>query len=213
MGLLLVLLLSVTLQAPFVEAGARMLGSPAQRTIDVTVEVEGSPTTVMARITDATGEIASVAMVPRGGGSYGQVIRLEDWEDVAISFEYISAEGESTTSSASSLSTLGIDVPGASPPVTASPEEDGRGSGLSPWILVAIASVLGALVVAGFWSTGGLGDVVRSRPADWTYAASAGLPDEPPAKPAGPGGDRVVGEDAEHVGNSLDDPVESSKGS
>ena len=76
-----------------------------------TVTVEGEPTAVIARITDESGEIGSTALVPRGEGAFGQVIRLEKWEDLAISFEYLSAEGESTISSASTLSALGIEIP------------------------------------------------------------------------------------------------------
>lgn len=196
MGLLIALLLTVTLQAPFVEAEAQMLGAPSARTVDVTVRVDGAPVTVIARITDEQGEIGSVALVPRGSDAYGQVITLEAWEDVAITFEYISAEGETHLSSASTLSALGVDVPGLSPPVTEAPEEED--GGVNPWLIAGIAAALGAIVLMGFWSTGGLTDVFRSKPDDWTYAATAGLSDEPSPPPA----------DAADDDNAEDDVVE-----
>lgn len=197
MGLVIALLLSVTLQAPFVEAEAQILGAPSARTIDVTVRVEGQPTAVIARITDESGEVGSTALVPRGEGAFGQVIRLEKWEDLAISFEYLSPEGESSISSASTLSALGIEIPGAAPPVTAPPVEEG--SGIDPRLLAAIAGALGAIVLAGFWSTGAMSDTLRTKTDDWSYAATAGA-DDAPREP----------ESADTQGDDPLDTVESS---
>lgn len=200
MGLLLTILLSVTLQAPFVEAEAQMLGAPSARTIDVTVTVEGEPASVVAKITDGSGGSQSVALVQRGEGTYGQVIRLSEWDDVQISFEYVSAEGEASTSSTSTLAALGVAVPGAAPPVTEAPEPEA--SGISPWAIAGIAAALGAVVLLGFWSTGGLADTLRSRSDDWTYAATAGLSEEMPAAPPEP--PAADGDD------SVDETVEST---
>ena len=182
MGLLIAILLSVTLQPPFIEAEAEMLGAPSATTIDVNVRVEGTPTAVLARITGLAGEQPPVALVPRGGDTYGQVIRLTAWEDVQISFEYIGVDGETAISDASTLSALGVDVPGATPTTTAVPPPEE--SGISPWAIAGIAAALGAFVVLIFWSYGGLSDSLRSRDAEWTYAATAGLPDEPVAEEA-----------------------------
>jgi hypothetical protein len=200
MGLLLTILLSVTLQAPFVEAEAHILGVPSARTVEVTVTVEGEPISVAARITDQTGATQSVALVQRGDGKFGQVMRLKDWADMEVSFEYVSVEGESTISSTSTLSALGVAIPGAAPPVTAAPEP--VSSGINPWIVAGIAAALGTIVLLGFWSTGGLADTLRPRSEDWTYAAAAGISDDAPPAPKQSSG--KPGEDA------VDDPVESS---
>lgn len=186
MDFLLAILLTVTLQPPFGEAEAQILGVPAARTIDVSVEVEGAPVAVLARITGLAGELDPVALVPRGPGTYGQVIRLTAWEDVSISFEYISGDGETTISSPSTLTALGLDLEAARPtvPVPAADED----SGIDPWVLVGVAAGLGAVVVLAATS-GGLLESVRSRSLDWTYAATSGadLPDateEPADQPA-----------------------------
>jgi hypothetical protein len=200
MGLLLTILLSVTLQAPFVQAEAQILGVPAARTVDVTVTVEGEPMSVAARITDGAGSTQVVALVQRGEGTFGQVVRLAEWADMEIAFEYVSAEGESTISSTSTLSALGVEIPGAAPPVTAAPES--APSRINPLMVAGIAVALGAIVLLGFWSTGGLADTLRPRSDDWTYAATAGInDDEPPARKQSPG---ATGDDP------IDDPVESS---
>jgi hypothetical protein len=74
--LLLAILLSVTLTPPFGEAEARALTVTGAITIDVSVEVEGTPTTVIARITGLAGELPPQALVERGGGIWGTIIRL-----------------------------------------------------------------------------------------------------------------------------------------
>ena len=121
MSLLIAILLSVTLQAPFGEAGAQILGAPGARTFDLTVQVEGTPAAVIARMTGVAGELDPVALVPRGSGIYGQVVRLTAWEDISISFEYIAADGETTISAASTLSALGVEVDDAKPTVETPP--------------------------------------------------------------------------------------------
>ena len=180
MSLLIAILLTVTLQAPFGEAGAQILGAPGARTFDLTVQVEGTPAAVIARMTGVAGELDPVALVPRGSGVYGQVVRLTAWEDISISFEYIAADGETTISAASTLSALGVEVDDAKPSVeTPPPVEE---TGLDPVLLGGLAAALAAVVLMGFWASGALSDMFRSKPSEWTYAAAAGLPDEPPAK-------------------------------
>ena len=174
MALLFAVLLSVTLSPPFGDAEARTLGAPSARTIDVSVEVEGTPAAVLARVVDVDGiELPPVALVPRGIGAYGQTIRLTAWEDVQISFEYIGADGESVVSAASSLSALGVD-PELMAPTVPEPPTPQEESGFSPWLLAGIAAAVVAIVLVLFWLSGGLSDSLK--PADWTYAGTD--PDE-----------------------------------
>ncbi len=170
MTTLLAVLLTVTLQAPFGEAEVQVLGAPSARTIDVTVEVEGEPVAVLARITTLTGELDPVALVSRGGGRYGQAIRLTEWEDAAIAFEYIGADGTTTISAASTLTELGVDPELVRPSVSVAPPES-EGLPIDPWLLAAGAAALAAVVLLGFWASGSLGDFGKSE--DWTYTGSA----------------------------------------
>ena len=167
MALLFAILLTVTLSAPFGDAEAQALGAPSARTIDVTVEVEGTPVAVIARIVGIGGELDPVALVPRGTGAYGQVIKLTEWEDVQISFEYIGADGETTISAASSLSALGVDPQLMRPTVPSGPTPQEE-SGVEPWLFVALAAGLIAIVLVLFWASGGLREALK--PEDWTFA-------------------------------------------
>lgn len=179
MALLFAILLTVTLASPFGDAEAHALGAPSARTIDVTVEVEGAPAAVIARITGIGGELDPVALVPRGVGAYGQTIKLTAWEDVQISFEYIGTDGETTISAASSLSALGVDPELMRPTVASgpSPQEE---SGVDPRLFVALAAGLIAIVIVLFWVSGGLRESLK--PEDWTFApVDEGDEDEKPA--------------------------------
>ena len=68
-------------------------------------------------------------------------------------------------------------------------------TGLDPLLLGGLAAALAAVVLMGFWASGTLSDVFRSKPSEWTYAAAAGLPDEPPAK-ADPAEEPVAAEES-----------------
>ena len=63
MGLLLAILLSVALQPPFVEAEATALDATGVLVVDVSVEVEGEPTAVLARMVALEGELPTLALV------------------------------------------------------------------------------------------------------------------------------------------------------
>ena len=166
--LLLAILLSVTLTPPFGEAEARALTVTGAITIDVSVEVEGTPTTVIARITGLAGELPPQALVERGGGIWGTIIRLTGREDVLIAFEYIDADGTTTISESSRLTALGVDPAVIAPslPTTPPPDEPG----IDPLLLAGVAAALGALVLFGFWAGSGIKESVK--PTDWTYAST-----------------------------------------
>ncbi len=192
--LLLAILLSVTLTPPFGEAEARALTVTGAITIDVSVKVEGTPTTVIARITGLAGELPPQALVDRGGGIWGTIIRLTGREDVLIAFEYIDADGTTTISSSSKLTALGVDPAVIAPslPTTPPPDEPG----IDPFLIAGLAAALGALILFGVWAGAGIKESVK--PTDWTYASTeaakgpSGDEDEEPsskAKDGGPGDD------------------------
>lgn len=182
--LLLAIVLAVTLTPPFGEAEARALTVTGGITIDVSVEVEGTPTTVIARITGLAGELPPQALVDRGGGIWGTIIQLTGREDVLIAFEYIDADGTTVISSSSKLTALGVDPAVIAPnlPTTPPPEEPG----LDPWLLAGLAAALGALVLFGVWAGSGFKESMN--PTGWTYASTEaakesgdGVDEEPPS--------------------------------
>jgi hypothetical protein len=168
--LLLAILLSVTLTPPFGEAKARALTVTDPITIDVSVEVEGTPTTVIARITGLAGELPPQALVERGGGIWGTIIRLTEREDVLIAFEYIDADGTTTISDSSRLTELGVDPAVIAPNLPTTPPPDEPGIEIDPVLLAGVAAALGALVLVGFWAGSGIKESVK--PTDWTYAST-----------------------------------------
>lgn len=199
--LLLAILLSVTLTPPFGEAEARALTVTGAITIDVSVEVEGTPTTVIARITGLGGELPPQALVERGGGIWGTIIRLTGREDVLIAFEYIDVDGTTTISDSSRLTELGVDPAVIAPslPTTPPPDEPG----IDPLLVAGVAAALGALVLFGFWAGSGLKESVK--PTDWTYASTDA------AKQAGDdGGDEESSSETEDGEPADDDDGEES---
>ncbi len=199
--LLLAILLSVTLTPPFGEAEARALTVTGAITIDVSVEVEGTPTTVIARITGLGGELPPQALVERGGGIWGTIIRLTGREDVLIAFEYIEADGTTTISDSSRLTELGVDPAVIAPslPTTPPPDEPG----IDPLLLAGVAAALGALVLFGFWAGSGLKESVK--PTDWTYASTDA------AKQAGDDDDGGESSSETEDGEPADDVDEASE--
>lgn len=199
--LLLAILLSVTLTPPFGEAEARALTVTGAITIDVSVEVEGTPTTVIARITGLGGELPPQALVERGGGIWGTIIRLTGREDVLIAFEYIEADGTTTISDSSRLTELGVDPAVIAPslPTTPPPDEPG----IDPLLVAGVAAALGALVLFGFWAGSGLKESVK--PTDWTYASTDA------AKQAGDDDDGGESSSETEDGEPADDVDEASE--
>lgn len=177
MAVLIAILVSVTLSAPFGDASARVLGTPNARTIDVSVEVEGEPAAVIARLTGLAGELDPVALVPRGGGAYGQTIQLTAWENLQVVFEYIDDEGETELSEATSLIELGIDPQLFGISEEAPAEEPADGTAIDPWLLAGVAAALAALVLMVFWASGGL--TLPSKVDDWTFSGTVEAGEEP----------------------------------
>ncbi|MEN8234073.1 MAG: hypothetical protein ABFR89_04045 [Actinomycetota bacterium] len=171
MQLLAVLMLSVTLAAPFGEAEARALEVDSGMTVEVAVEVDGGHTAVLARVVAFAGELPPVALIDQGDGQWLGVMRFTGREDVQVAFEAIDAAGKSDISALSTLTEMGVDpaVISASRPTRPPDEEPGPN-----WLLiVGVGAGVAALLLVFVWAlSGGLdkrsenfdnsGDVDRS---------------------------------------------------
>lgn len=181
MLILSALLLSVTLAAPFGEAEARALEADSGMTVEVSVEIDGSYSAVLARVVAFAGELPPVALVDQGDGRWVGVMRLTGREDVDVAFEAIDPEGTSEISELSSLTDLGVDPAVVAPTRPARPPADDRGPN---WQLVggmgAGVLALALVFVWAFWHPldKRSGSVDNSADVDQTAEISEGRADE-----------------------------------
>ncbi len=152
MPILLALLLSVTLAAPFGEAEARALEVDSGMTIEISVAVDGGRSAVLVRAVALAGELPPVAMVDQGNGTWIGILRLAGREDVQVAFEAIDGGGESVISDLTALTDLGVDpaVISSTRPVHLPPEDTGP----NWWLIGGIAAGFAALVLLVVWAVG-----------------------------------------------------------
>ena len=156
MPILLTLLLSVVLGAPFGEAEARALEVDSGMTVEVSVEVDGGRSAVLARVVAFAGELPPVALIDQGGGRWVGVLRLSGREDVQVAFEAIDAGGSSDISSLSTLTELGVDPAAVSESRPTSPPTDDPGPNW--WLIGGVAAGVAALTLLVFWVLAGSDD-------------------------------------------------------
>jgi len=156
MPALLAVLLSVVLGAPFGEAEARALEVDTGMTIEVSVELDGGRSAVLARVVAFAGELPPVALVDQGGGRWVGILRLSGREDVQVAFEAVDADGSSDISELSTLTELGVDPAVVSPTrPTVPPAED---PGPNWWLIGGAVAGIAALVLLVAWAVAGTTD-------------------------------------------------------
>lgn len=153
MPILLALLLSVVLGAPFGEAEARALEVDSGMTVEVSVDVEDGRTAVLARVVAFAGELPPVALVDQGGGRWVGVLRLSGREDVQVAFEAIDAGGSSSISALSTLTELGVDPAAVAASRPTSPPNAEPGPNW--WLVGGVAAGVAALTLVVFWVLAG----------------------------------------------------------
>ena len=164
MPVVVVLVLSVVLGAPFGEAEARALEIDTGMTIEVSVEVDSGRSAVLARVVAFAGELPPVALVDQGDGRWVGILRLSGREDVQVAFEAIDADGSSEISDLSTLTELGVDPAVVSPtrPTTPPAEEPGP----NWWLIGGTVAGIAALVLLVVWAVAGAADKRSGEPDD-----------------------------------------------
>ena len=153
MPVVLAMLLSVVLGAPFGEAEARALEVDTGITIEVSVEVDGGRSAVLARVVAFAGELPPVALIDQEDGRWVGVLRLSGREDVQVAFEAIDGGGSSEISELSTLTELGVDpaVISQTRPTTPPVEE----SDPNWWLIGGAVAGIAALVLLAVWAIAG----------------------------------------------------------
>lgn len=151
MPLLLALLLTIQLGAPFGDADAKAVSMDGDFVVEVSVEAPPGPDAVLARIVDAGRELPPVALSPLGDGRYGGFLTFAEVRDVRVAFE-ARLGVDVVTSDLVTLTDLGVDpvvFDGLVPAQTGAGSDDDTGPSSLPLVLgvlLAVAS-LAALAV------------------------------------------------------------------
>jgi hypothetical protein len=152
MSLVLAVLLAVTLGAPFGKAEARALEADGGMTVEVSVEVDGGRSAVLARAVSLAGELPPVAMIDQGGGRWVGILEFSGREDVEVAFEAIDGAGGSDISALSLLTDLGVDPAVISPSVPTRPPQDEPGPNW--WLFGGVGAGLAAVALVVVWAVG-----------------------------------------------------------
>jgi len=152
-------LVAVTLAPPFGVAEATALEAGPPFVVSVTVTVSGEPEVVLMRPISAAGELPPVAMVARGEGEWGGVLRLTAREDLHLAFEVLQREGTTVISDPSTLVDLGVDpaVFTLASPTTTTDAGASLPTGFG-WLAAAVVAVVGSIAAVAVWAGAGRRD-------------------------------------------------------
>jgi hypothetical protein len=162
MAVVLALVMSVVLGAPFGKAEARALEVDTGMTIEVSVELDGGRSAVLARVVAFAGELPAVALVDQGDGRWVGLLRLSGREDVQVAFEAIDAGGATDISDLSTLTELGVDpaiVAPTRPTVPPSPDP-----GPNWWLIAGLVTGIVAIALLVWWALSGSVDKRSNNP-------------------------------------------------
>jgi hypothetical protein len=158
-NLIAAVLLLVPLSTPFGEASATATSIDDGLRLEVSVEVEGSPTAVLVRgVASGATELPPVALSNQGDGVWSGIVELPIIENMLLGFEFIPTRGKATVSELHTLTELGVDsaVFSIDRPVTAFGEDDEPlvGAEGRRWGWLGLAAGAAALTLLAFWTIG-----------------------------------------------------------
>ncbi|MCH7668003.1 MAG: hypothetical protein IIC71_02175 [Acidobacteria bacterium] len=153
MILLLALLLSLQLGAPFGEADASAISVDGEFVVELSVEAPPGPDAVFARVVDAGRELPAVALAPLGGRRYGGILTLSEVRDVRVAFE-ARLGVDVVVSELVTLSDLGVDPVvfdfATSPETSPTVKQDETPSRLP--LVFGVVFAFASLVLLAIWS-------------------------------------------------------------
>ncbi|MDJ0790837.1 MAG: hypothetical protein QNJ71_02975 [Acidimicrobiia bacterium] len=152
MLVVLSIMVSVVLAAPFGEATAAAIDDEDGLAIEVSVEVNRASEAVLFRPFSTFEELPPTALRSLGDGTWGGVVVLPTAEDWFVVFELIEPDGATERSDTTTLVELGVD------PVVVSGEPEAPVSSSFEastwWLIVGMVLALGALGALAWWTFG-----------------------------------------------------------
>lgn len=168
MSIVIAILASVVLAAPFSTASAAAVDDTDGITVEITVEYPSGAEAVIARPYSSFEELPPTAMADLGDDVWGALVRFPTAENWSVAFEAFAAGGSSTVSDSATLLELGVDPVVIATGVTAPLPSDPLIPDGSWWLIVGIGLAFAALVALSFWTFAGArrGDGGQSGPGD-----------------------------------------------
>ncbi len=154
MPLLLALLLTIQLGAPFGDADAKAVSMDGDFVVEVSVEAPPGPDAVLARIIDAGRELPPVALSPLGDGRYGGLLTFAEVRDVRVAFE-ARLGVDVVTSDLVTLTDLGVDpvvFDGLVPAQTVTGSDDGDAGPSSLPLVLGVLLAVASLAALAVWA-------------------------------------------------------------
>ncbi len=154
MPIIVAVIATITLSAPFGDASAGAVSLEGGMTIEVTVQVDRSFDVVLARPFSSFEELPPTVLSDLGNGAWGGFVELPTAENWSLVFEGFESDGTVSRSDTADLLALGVDRV----LISAVPVAPTRGGGLSRsslWLAAAVVLILGSLAALAWWTFAG----------------------------------------------------------
>jgi hypothetical protein len=162
-SVLIAILASVVLAAPFSTAEAAAVDDTDGLMVEITVEYASGAEAVIVRPFSEFEELPPTAMSDQGEGVWSALVRFPTAENWSVAFEAFPSDGGSVVSDNTTLLDMGVDPVVVRSDVQAPLPSDPLIPEGSWWLVVGIALAFAALIVLAFWTFGGRTDVRRTQ--------------------------------------------------
>jgi hypothetical protein len=150
--ILIAILASVVLAAPFSTAEAAAVDDTDGLTVEITVEYASGAEAVIVRPFSDFEELPPTAMSDLGDGVWGTLVVFPSAENWSVAFEAFPSDGGSVVSEGTTLLAMGVDPVVIESEITAPTPSDPLIPEGSWWLIAGIALAFAALIVLAFWT-------------------------------------------------------------
>lgn len=152
MSILIAILASVVLAAPFSSAEAAAVDDTDGLTVEITVEYASSAEAVIIRPFSDFEELPPTAMSDLGDGVWGALVRFPTAENWRVAFEAFPSDGGSDVSDSTTLLAMGVDPVVVRSDVQAPIPSNPLIPEGSWWLVIGIGLAFAALIILAFWT-------------------------------------------------------------